>query len=78
MIINDTKQWKGETYCALAGGGVQSNSKISAFASIGCGGETEKDFCALSCFPGHILEFHGDASLGEVVGCGEVVGTHTW
>ena len=63
--------------CFSRGDGEKTN-KISAFASIGCGGETEKDFCALSCFPGHILEFHGNASLGEVVGCGEVVGTHTW
>ena len=59
-------------------GGSQSNKKISAFASIGRAGETKKGFCASSYFLGHILEFHGDASLGEVVGCGEVVGTHTW
>ena len=60
--------------------GVQSNNKISvfAFASIGRGGEIENGFCAPSCFPGHILESHGDVSLGEVVGCGEVVDTHTW
>ena len=56
----------------------QNNNKMSAFASISRGGETKKGFCAPSCFPGHILESHGDASLGEVVGCGEVVDTHTW